>query len=142
MLDSTICNANTLCRIPEQVSLLHTALDVRRTFLPGDAFGQWMGVALDFKAARKRIKVRPSEHDALLFEWKGTLRYFSVCHFGAKVSAYWWQRLGALLARITHKLLGDAPRKAWLYVDDLLVLLHTVQAQRASRARHRMACGY
>ena len=71
VLDSTICNANTLCRIPEQVSL-PTALDVHCTFLPGDAFGQWIGIALDFNAAHKRIKVHPSEHCTLLFEWKGT----------------------------------------------------------------------
>ena len=88
VLDSTVCNANTLCRTPEQLSL-PTALDVHRTFLPGDAFGQWTGIALDFKAAHKRIKVHPSEHGTLLFEWKGTLHCYCVCHFGAKFSAYW-----------------------------------------------------
>ena len=103
VLDSTVCNANALCRIPEQVSL-PTALDVHRTFLPADRFGQWTGIALDSKAAQQRIKVHPSEHGTLLFEWKGKLHYYAVCQFGAKFSAYWWQRLGALLTRITHSL--------------------------------------
>ena len=86
-----------------------------------------MGSTLDFKAACKRIKVHPSEHGTLLFEWKGLLRYFAVCHFGAKFSVYRWQRLGALLTRITHSIRADAPHRAWLYVDDLLLLLQTAQ---------------
>ena len=31
-----------------------------------------------------------------IFLWQGTLYYCTLCHFGAKFSAYWWQRLGAL----------------------------------------------
>ena len=91
VLDSTVCNANTLCRIPEQVAL-PSSLDVHRSFLSSDLHGSWTGIALDVKAAHKRIKVSPAEQGALLFEWQGTLYYYTVCHFGAKFSAYWWQK--------------------------------------------------
>ena len=82
VLDSTVCNANVLCRIPEQVAL-PSSLDVRRSFLCSDLHGAWTGIALDVKAAHKRIKVSPAEQGALLFEWQGTLCYYTVCHFGA-----------------------------------------------------------
>ena len=64
--DSTVCNANTLCRIPEQVAL-PSSLNMRRSFLPSDLRSSWAGVALDVKAAHKRIKVCPAEQGALLF---------------------------------------------------------------------------
>ena len=54
-----------------------------------------------------------------------------VCHFGARFSAYWWQRVGALLLRLLHRLLASEPHKAWLYVDDLLLsLLHSRAPQQ------------
>ena len=46
-----------------------------------------------------------------------------VCHFGAKFSAYWWQRAGGLITRILHASLAQHPHRAWLYVDDLLAAL-------------------
>ena len=52
VLDSTVCNANTLCRIPEHVTL-PSAQEVMRSFQHGDAFAAWQGIALDFKAAHK-----------------------------------------------------------------------------------------
>ena len=42
---------------------------------------------------------------------------------------YWWQRLGALLTRLLHAVLSEAPRRAWLYVDDLLLLLTKARLQ-------------
>ena len=48
---------------------------------------------------------------------------------GAKFSAYRWQRLGAVLTRITHSILEHMPHRAWLYVDDLLLLLRTAEHQ-------------
>ena len=128
VLDSTVCNANTLCRIAEQVAL-PSSLDVRRSFLSSDLRGSWTGIALDVKAAHKRIKVSPAEQGALLFERQGTLSYYTVCHFGAKFSAYWWQRLGALLSRLLRGLLRAAPHRLWLYVDDLLVLLRKTRVK-------------
>ena len=124
VLDSTVCNANTLLRIPEHVAL-PSAHEVMRSFQHGDAYGEWIGIALGFKAARKTVKVKHCEQGALLFEVAEQLYHYTVCHFGAKFSAYWWARLGALLTRAAHSLLGDQPHRMWLYVDDLLALLRS-----------------
>ena len=124
VLDSSICNANQACFVPEKVSL-PSNLDVRRTFSHEDTFGQWAS-SLDFKAARKSIKVHPREHGCLLFEVAGKLYHCIVCHFGAKFSAYWWQRAGAQMLCVTRALLSTFSHRAWLYVDDLLA-----QAQHA-----------
>ena len=128
VLDSSVCNANALCQVPEHVSL-PAALDVHRTFLCTDQYSSWSALALDVKAARKRIKVRASDQGALLLAWQGKLFYYTVCHFGAKFSAYWWQRIGGQLLRILRNLLKRAPHRAWLYVDDLLALLHKSNLQ-------------
>ena len=55
----------------------------------------------------------------------------TLCHFGAKFSAYWWQCAGSQMLRIVHALLATFSRRAWLYVDDLLALLcrHSVPQQ-------------
>ena len=53
VLDSTICNANRQCRIPEQVSM-PTALDVQRTFASTDMHACWQDLFLDVKAAQVR----------------------------------------------------------------------------------------
>ena len=91
VLDSTICNANPLCKVPERVSL-PTALDVQRTFLQGDCHGNFVGMSLDFKAAHKCVKVHRTEQGCLLFRVEAQLYHYTVYHFGAKFSAYWWQR--------------------------------------------------
>ena len=122
VLDSTICNANTLCKVPERVSL-PSALDVQRTFQQSDLYGAFMGLSLDFKAAHKSVKVSEQEHGCLLFRVEQRLYHYVVCHFGAKFSAYWWQRVGAQITRIMHALLSMHSHKAWLYVDDLLAML-------------------
>ena len=83
----------------------------------------WMGASLDYKAAHKQVKVREQDQGLLLFEFAGQLYGYVVCHFGARFSAYWWQRLGALLLRIARQILAQQPRRAWLYVDDLLAVL-------------------
>ena len=108
VLDSSVCNANQLRSIPEHVAL-PSSLDVRRSFLSSDQYGAWSALALDVKAARKRIKVRPSDQGALLFAWRGKLYHYTVCHFGAKFSAYWWRRIGAQIVRILR---SAAPRMA------------------------------
>ena len=128
VLDSTVCQVNPLCRIPESVSL-PTVHDVRLTFGASDPKGAFLAASIDFKAAHKRMKVHESEQGLLLFAFQGVLWRYLVCHFGAKFSAYWWQRLGALLTRLTHKFLAFAPHKAWLYVDDLLSALHRGSAR-------------
>ena len=122
LLDSSVCNANQACTVPEKVCL-PSNLDVRRAFSHEDSFDQWIAFSLDFKAAQKSIKVHPIEHGCLLFEVAGKLYHYIVCHSGAKFSAYWWQRAGAQMLRITHALLSTFSHRAWLYVDDLLALL-------------------
>ena len=88
VLDSTVCKANTLCRIPEHVAL-PSAHEVMKSFQRGDAYGNWTAIALDFKAAYKTVKLKHSEQGTLLFEVEGKLFHCTVCHFGAQFSAYW-----------------------------------------------------
>ena len=56
------------------------------------SFQPSMGASLDFKAAHKQVKVREQDQGMLLFELTGQLYGYTVCHFGARFSAYWWQR--------------------------------------------------
>ena len=122
VLDSTICQVNPNCSLPEAVQL-PTVSDVCFSFQPSDPHSMWIGASLDFKAAHKQVKVRPKDQGLLLFEFQSKLYGYVVCHFGARFSAYWWQRLGALLLRIARSRLASQPHKAWLYVDDLLAAL-------------------
>ena len=96
VLDSAVYKANPLSKIPEHVSLPR-ALDVQRSFLHEDVYGDFLCTALDFKAAQKCVKVAPQEQGTLLFEVEAQLYHYTVCHFGARFSAYWWARVGGLL---------------------------------------------
>ena len=84
VLDSTICNANTLCRVPERVSL-PSALDVRRTFQHADPYGSSIGLSLDFKAAHKSVKVSEHEHGCLLFRAQQRLYHYVVLSLWGKI---------------------------------------------------------
>ena len=130
VLDSTICQVNPLCRIPEAVTM-PTVQEVRRSFQPQDPRGAYISASVDFKAAHKRVKVHDSEQGLLLFAFNGTLWRYVVCHFGTKFSAYWWQRVGGLITRILHASLAQFPHRAWLYVDDLLAALLRSSAHEA-----------
>ena len=101
---------------------LPSALDVQRSFLHGDAFGDMRCTALDFKAAHKCVKVAPQEQGTLLFEVESQLYHYTVCHFGARFSAYWCARVGGLITRILRSVLQSYGHRAWLRVDDLLML--------------------
>ena len=126
VLDSAICNANTLCGIPEHVTL-PTAQQVLRSFQFGDKYGAWLGIALDFKAARKTVKIREDEQGTVLFEVADKLYHYTVCHFGAKFRAYWWARVAGLFHRILRRVAGHLSHRSWLYVDDLLALFQQRQ---------------
>ena len=104
------------------------ASDVRLAFLPEDTRSSFVGASFDFKAAHKQIQVRPSEHGLLLFRVADILYHYRVCHFGARFSAYWWQRTGAFLLRLLRGILGLRPHRAWLFVDDLLAALRRSDA--------------
>ena len=129
VLDSTVCRVNPKCNIPERISL-PMASDVRLAFMPEDTHASSIGTSFDFKAAHKQIQVHPSEHGLLLFRFANTLYHYRVCHFGARFSAYWWQRTGALLLRLLHGVLSSHPHRAWLFVDDLLAALHRPDAHQ------------
>ena len=129
VLDSTVCGVNPKCNIPERVSL-PMASDVRLAFMPEDTHASFIGASFDFKAAHKQIQVHPSEHGLLLFRFADTLYHYRVCHFGARFSAYWWQRTGAFLLRLLHGILSAHPHRAWLFVDDLLAALHRPDAHQ------------
>ena len=128
VVDSSICNVNLRCTLPEKVAL-PMASDVKIAHLPDDPVTAFAGASFDFKAAHKQIQVRPEEHGLLLFAHQGVVYHYRVCHFGGRFSAYWWQRFSALLLRQIHSLLGGSPHRAWLYVDDLLAQLHRPTAR-------------
>ena len=131
VLDSTICGLNPAVQLPEHVAL-PTASDVQRSFLAQDCYASLVALSLDFKAAHKCCKVKPADQGTLLFRVGGKLYYYTVCHFGARFSAYWWQRTGALILRCIHALLCNHPHRAWLYVDDLLALLRKGESAEAA----------
>ena len=60
VLDSTICQVNPNCSLPEAVQL-PTVSDVCFSFQPSDPHSMWIGASLDFKAAHKQVKVRPKD---------------------------------------------------------------------------------
>ena len=122
VLDSTICNLNPRCTLPERMQM-PTVCDVQLTYAPHDPPGFWHGLSLDFKAAHKACVVREDERGTLLFRHKNKLYYYKVCHFGARFSSYWWQRLGSVLHRIMHHLLSHRPHRSFLYVDDIFAML-------------------
>ena len=138
VLDSTICNANTLCRIPEHVSL-PSAMEVMRSFQEGDPFSAWQGIALDFKAARKTVKIHPDGQGTVLFKMNDCMFHYTVCHFGAKFSAYWWARVGGLFTCLLHSMAGHLRHRAWLYVDDLLSLFLRSDFPQHSMPAHSTA---
>ena len=108
-----------------------TVQEVRRSFQPQDPRGAYISASIDLKAAHKRVKVHDTEQGLLLFAFNGTLWRYVVCHFGAKFSAYWWQRVGGLITRILHASLAQFPHRAWLYVDDLLAALLRTSAHES-----------
>ena len=122
VLDSTICNLNPRCTLPERMQM-PTVCDVQLTYAPQDPPGFWHGLSLDFKAAHKACVVREDERGTLLFRHKDKLYFYKVCHFGARFSSYWWQRLGSVLHRIMHHLISHRPHRSFLYVDDIFAML-------------------
>ena len=66
VLDSTVCQVNTRCHLPERLSL-PMASDLALSTQPEDT----PGASTDFKAAHKQVQVRPEEHGLLLFAFQG-----------------------------------------------------------------------
>ena len=82
VLDSTVCQVNTRCHLPERLSL-PMASDLALSTQPEDTPGAFVG-GIDFKAARKQVQVRLEEHGRLLFAFQGKLYHYRACHFGGR----------------------------------------------------------
>ena len=59
VLDSTVCQVNTRCHLPERLSL-PLASDLALSTQPEDTPGAFIGASIDFKAANKQVQVRPN----------------------------------------------------------------------------------
>ena len=119
VLDSSCCNVNQRCALPETM-ILPTVDDVRSTLTTEDSGDSWSGLSLDIKAAHKQIRLKESDRGVVMFTFQSRVFCSRVAHFGGRFSAYWWSRLGAFLLRLLHRFLAS-PHKAWLYVDDLML---------------------
>ena len=94
VLDSTVCQVNTRCHLPERLSL-PMASDLALSTQPPP--GAFVGASIDFKAAHKQVLKSMAFYSL-----------YRVCHFGGCFSAFWWQRTGAFLLRQVHGL--EAPQ--------------------------------
>ena len=99
--DSSVSNANPLCRISEKVEM--PTLDDVIQFLSRHAQEDWVAFMLDVKTAHKRVKVVSAERGFSLFavvEPCGRRRWvvYNTCHFGCSWAAYWWSRVAAGLS--------------------------------------------
>eukprot|EP00435_Cladocopium_sp_Y103_P006972 s3697_g2.t1 len=121
VLDSSSCAVNSHCHLPESM-LLPSVDDIRRALASSQDIGEFSGLALDIHAAHKQVRLHPEECGLVLFQFKQRTYYYTVAHFGARFSAWWWQRLAGLLLRLLHQFL-HAPHRGWVYVDDILLLL-------------------
>ena len=122
ILDSSSCGVNHNCILPESM-ILPSVDDVRRATSSNSNMGEYSALVLDIHAAHKQIRIHPEEQGLVLFQFNQRTYHYTVAHFGARFSAWWWQRLGAMLLRIMHNFL-HVQHRGWIYVDDILILLH------------------
>eukprot|EP00435_Cladocopium_sp_Y103_P011247 s1980_g2.t3 len=121
ILDSSCCAVNQNCFLPECM-VLPCVDDVRRSMSSSHDIGEFSALALDIHAAHKQVRLDPKEQGLVLFQFNNRTYHYKVAHFGGRFSAWWWQRLAAMLMRLLHKFL-HSPHRGWIYVDDLLLLL-------------------
>ena len=120
VLDSSCCNVNQHCHLPETM-ILPTIADVRATFTDHTTGRTWRALSLDIRAAHKQVRLAAQDQGLVAFTFQGNFYHYKVAHFGAKFSAFWWSRVGSLLIRLLHEVLG-APHRLFIYVDDILLL--------------------
>ena len=125
VLDSSCCNVNQKCKLPETM-ILPTVDDVRASFDMTEIGESIMALSLDIQAAHKQVRLAPSDQGLVMFAFQGRYFHYKVAHFGGKFSAFWWSRVGAFLIRLLHQLLGQG-HKAFIYVDDLLLIAPSTQ---------------
>ena len=122
--DSSVSNANLLCRILEKVEL-PSLFDVSE-FLSRYQDEAWTAFSLDVAKAHKRIRIDPAERGFSIFvavDKQGRKHWFvyNTAHFGASWAGYWWARAAGAFVRCAHVLLHDSHFLV-IYVDDLLAL--------------------
>ena len=122
VLDSSSCAVNHNCQLPESM-MLPSVDDVRRSLASSRNIGEFAGLSLDIHAAHKQVRLHPSQQGLVLFQFNQRTYHYTVAHFGARFSAWWWQRLGGQILRLLHHFL-HSPHRGWIYVDDLLLMLH------------------
>ena len=117
--DSSCSNANSQSCIMDKAecpTILNLAASLGQLGLDTS---QVSFLSLDVSAAHKQVLVRPEERGLSLFRVQHRLFCYKTCHFGAKWSAYWWGRLGALVLRVTKQIIFFA-HCGLLYVDDFI----------------------
>ena len=125
VLDSSICNTNQNCWIPER-QCYPSARDVLESFPLRNCSEPQHAATFDVKSAHKRIVLSEHHRGLVGFTFQKRIFFYKVCPFGATFSAFWWGRLGAWLVRVLHRLIW-VQHGLWLFVDDfLLTQSHTV----------------
>ena len=121
ILDSSVCQTNQNCEIPEK-QCYPSARDVLDSFpLRGPNCTQ-QAATFDVKSAHKRVVLKEGHRGLVGFQFRNNLYFYRVCPFGASFSAFWWGRLGSWLIRTWHKLLW-VRHSLYLFVDDFLLTL-------------------
>ena len=119
VLDSSVCNTNQNCIIPER-QCYPSARDVVESFPLRQCSEPQHAATFDIKSAHKRIVLSEHHQGLVGFTFQGRLFFYRVCPFGATFSAFWWGRLGAWLVRVWHRLIW-VQHGLWLFVDDFLL---------------------
>ncbi|CAE7763577.1 Ubr3, partial [Symbiodinium sp. CCMP2456] len=129
--DSTVSNANRLCRIADKIEL--PSLQDVSSFLSHHD-GEWIAFILDVAKAHKRAKAAAAaaERGYSLFavtDADGATHWlcYRTCHFGCSWAAYWWARTAGAFVRIAHRLIHRRHFLA-IYVDDILALIRRSEA--------------
>ena len=140
--DSSISNANHLCRISEKVEM--PSLEDVSQFLSRRQGERWIAFLMDISKAHKRVKVAPKERGFSLFavlEPGGRRRWvvYNTCHFGCSWAAYWWSRVAAGFIRLGHRVLWHGHFLV-IYVDDSLSLFPASSAPIMACLQVVLAC--
>ena len=133
--DSSACGASPNARFPERVrhpraSDIERGLAVCHSLEKCDG-EPWAAIVMDVSAAHKHLKMAETDAGMAFFRCMGVLYRYVVAHFGAAWSAWWWSRTAAAIVRLVHVFLG-AGHVAFIYVDDLLVLIRKKNAWKTA----------
>ena len=103
--DTTINNVNPGSVIPEGVQLPSPAALAHHCQVIGPTTTNEQTIfTVDVKKAHKRIRLKQTDWGLMFFQLLGVLYFYKVCPYGGTFSAYWWGRFGAIIIRISHRL--------------------------------------